>query len=51
MTRASQLGDGWGTDLSYTMRSSAVPGRRGSLRAQQDDGWITLTLDGMETCP
>ena len=51
MTRASQRGDGLGNDLSYQVRSSIVSGTRGSLRAQSDGEWISLSFEGWEEQP
>ena len=51
MSRASQLGDGTGSDLSYLMRSSAVPGTRGNLRASAEGDWICLSASDGETVP
>ena len=46
MTQHSEMGDTCLTDdFSYRTRSSSVPGKRGSLRADEDDSWICLTVD------
>ena len=46
MTQHSEMGDNClSDDFSYMTRSASVPGKRGSLRADAGDDWISLTVD------